>query len=363
MPRAIQRDAIYRRRRFKSEDIELCVRWYITYRLSYRDLVAMMAERGVIVTHTTIMRWVIHFVPEYIQRWERWAKPVGRSWRVDETYISVRGGRYYLHRAVDKSGKTVGSMLSDARTIPAAQAFFRRAVRAAGSGWPEKINLDKYYASHRALQLLGREDARWQAVLVRDRRYLNNVVEQDHRAVKQRCAPMLGFKSADQAAVTLAGIELAHRIRKRQFQVSPAGAASRGTVRSLKEQWADALAPSNPAMTSTQALYPLTHQNSVVPICPRIARHVDSPRRFPRKVSVGRGLYLKHLPNGSRYWRYKYHFGGKERVLALGVCPDVTAEMARTMHIAARRLLAVGLDPIRYKQDVQSAAWSAARAA
>jgi transposase-like protein len=139
VPRAIQRDAINRRRRFKSEDIELCVRWYITYRLSYRDLVAMMAERGVIVTHTTVMRWVIHFVPEYIQRWERWVKPVGRSWRVDETYISVRDRKHYLHRAIDKSGKTVESMLSEARTIPAAQAFFRRVVRAAGSGWPEKI--------------------------------------------------------------------------------------------------------------------------------------------------------------------------------------------------------------------------------
>jgi len=112
--------------------------------------------------------------------------------------------------------------------------------------------------------------------------------------VKQRCAPMLGLKSADQAAVTLAGIELAHRVRNRQFVISPAGAASHGTVRSLKEQWAAALAPIDPAMKSTPALYPLTHQNSVVPIRPKIDRHVDSPRRFPRKVPVGRGLYLKH---------------------------------------------------------------------
>jgi transposase-like protein len=123
---------------------------------------AMMAERGVVVTHTTILRWVIHFVPDYIQRWERRVKPVGRSWCVDETYISVRGAGYYLHRAVDKLGNTVESMLSDARTIPAAQALFRRAVRAAGSGWPEKINLDKYYANHRALKLMGRKDARVQ---------------------------------------------------------------------------------------------------------------------------------------------------------------------------------------------------------
>jgi hypothetical protein len=174
---------------------------------------------------------------------------------------------------------------------------------------------------------------------------------------------MLGFKSADQAAVTLAGIELAHRIRKRQFQVCPAEIALRGSAQSLKEQWAAALAPEDPATERAQVAHPLTHQNSVVPIRSRVDRHLDSPRRFPRKVSVGRGLYLKYLPNGSKYWRYKYHFSGKERLLSLGVYPDVSPEMARAMHIAARRLLAVGLDPFVYKQDVRRAAWPAACAA
>ncbi|MFO1375821.1 MAG: IS6 family transposase [Steroidobacteraceae bacterium] len=222
MPRAIDRDAIYRRRRFNSEDIELCVRWYITYRLSYRDLVAMMADRGVRLTHTTIMRWVTRYVPVYIERWNRWSKPVGRSWRVDETSIAVRGQKHYLYRAVDKAGKTVASMLSDARTMQAAQEFFRGAVCASGSCWPEKINLDRYHASHKALQLLGEEDVRWQSVVVRGNRYLNNVVEQDHRAVKQRCAPMLGFKSGARAAVTLAGLSW------RIALVAPAPAPRRG---------------------------------------------------------------------------------------------------------------------------------------
>jgi transposase-like protein len=101
MTNAIVRDQIYRGRRFQPEIIELCVRWYLTYRLSYRDLVEMMAER-VSLSHTTIFRWVQRYVPEFERRWSRYAKPVDSSWRMDETAISVRGGRRYLYRAVDK---------------------------------------------------------------------------------------------------------------------------------------------------------------------------------------------------------------------------------------------------------------------
>ena len=105
MTQPIERDPIYRGRRFQTETIELCVRWYITYRLSYRDLAAMMAERGVVVSHTTIMRWVLRYVPEYEERWDRYARPVNSSWRMDETAICVRGKLHYLYRAVDKHGK------------------------------------------------------------------------------------------------------------------------------------------------------------------------------------------------------------------------------------------------------------------
>lgn len=135
MPQAAARDPIYRRRHFSSETIELCVRWYITYRLSYRDLVAMMAERGVVVSHTTILRWVQRYVPEYERRWARFSRPVNSSWRMDETAVSVRGGRYYLYRAVDRQGKSVGSLLCDNRDIVAAQAFFRGSCRFAVEGW------------------------------------------------------------------------------------------------------------------------------------------------------------------------------------------------------------------------------------
>ncbi len=128
MTKPIARDPIYRRRRFEAESIELCVRWYITYRLSYRDLVAMMAERGLPVSHTAILRWVIRYVPEFEKRWGRWARGVHSSWRVDETYICVRGKWHYLYRAVDKRGKTVDFLLRPDRGIAAAQAFFRNAL-------------------------------------------------------------------------------------------------------------------------------------------------------------------------------------------------------------------------------------------
>ncbi len=239
MTRAIARDAIYRRRRFQFEIIELCVRWYITYRLSYRDLVAMMAERAVNVSHTTIQRWVLHYVPEFEKRWARYARRVNSSWRVDETSVSVRGGKHYLYRAVDKHGKSVDSLLCADRGMEAAQAFFRKAVATHSPGWPRKVNLDGNAASHRGLRLLRREDPRWQSVVVRSRRYLNNIVEQDHRAIKRRCASMLGFKSFRTAAITLGGIELAHRIRKRQYSFD---CGRQRRFSSLKQLWDRALA-------------------------------------------------------------------------------------------------------------------------
>ncbi len=233
MTKATTRDAIYRRRRFRAEIIELCVRWYITYRLSYRDLVAMMAERGVRVSHTTILRWVLRYVPEFERRWARYARRVNSSWRIDETSISVRGRWHYLYRAVDKHGKSVDHLLRADRGIDAAQAFFRKAVATHLPRWSRRVNLDGNTASHRALRLLGHEDPRWWSVVMRTRRYLNNIVEQDHRAIKRRCASMMGFKSFRTAAITLAGVELAHRIRKRQYSL---GRGRQRRFSSLKER-------------------------------------------------------------------------------------------------------------------------------
>ena len=344
MPRAACRDPIYYRRRYPAEVIELCVRWYLTYKLSYRDLVAMMAERDVAVSHTTIMRWVQRYVPEFERRWARFSKQIDSSWRMDETAVSVRGRWHYLYRAVDRKGKSVHSLLCEDRTVDSAQEFFRQAVRVAGSGWPEKINLDGNAASHRGLRLLGDEDSRWHSVNVRTRRYLNNIVEQDHRAIKRRCAAMLGLKSFATATVTFAGFELAHRIRKRQFTIPY---ERDGGALSLKELWDQAIAGKSMSGGPEITRRPLTHQISIPDFHSRLPgrRTRRAVARYARKFSFGRSLYLLVTPKGGRYWRYRYRFEGRERVLALGCYPEVPTKSARARHQAARRLLASGIDP------------------
>ena len=102
MTKPIARDSIYRKRAFDADIIELCVRWYITYRLSYRDLVEMMAERGVKVAQSTILRWVTRYVPEFEKRWNRFSRAVGTSWRVDETYISIKAKWHYRQAGQDR---------------------------------------------------------------------------------------------------------------------------------------------------------------------------------------------------------------------------------------------------------------------
>jgi transposase-like protein len=346
MPRAASRDPIYSRRRYTPELIELCVRWYVTYRLSYRDLSAMMAEREVAVSHTTIMRWVRHYVPEFERRWSRFAKPTDSSWRMDETAVSVRGRWNYLYRAVDREGKSIHSLLCLDRTVGSAQEFFRQAVKVSGSPWPQKINLDGNTATHLGLRLLGEEDARWQSVKVRVRRYLNNIVEQDHRAIKQRCASMLGLKSFRTAAITFSGIELAHRIRKRQFAIAY---ECSGRTLSLKALWAQALSGSADLTPP-----PLTHQISR-PAAPRIRgeRARLGIVRYPRRVSFGHSLYLLVTPQGGRLWHYRYRFQGREKLLSLGCYPDVPMESARARQHAARQLLDLGVDPAERRNDIR----------
>ncbi len=351
MARCTARDPIYSGRRFSAETIETCVRWYITYRLSYRDLVAMMAEQGIVVSHTTIMRWVLRYVPEYERRWSRFARSPGSSWRMDETAVSVRGGRHYLYRAVDRDGKSVASLLCNDRSMEAAQAFFRMAVSQEGVPWPEKINVDGNSATHRGLRLLAAKDLRWRGVEVGARRYLNNVVEQDHRAIKQRCAPMLGLKSFRSAATTLAGIELAHRIRKQQYSVH---SGANGRTRSLKDSWTAALAGSAvPQGAGGEQCSPM-HQNSDTSLgCPRERPHIDGQVRYPRKISCAGNLYLLVRPQGGRYWHYHYRYAGKRKTLSLGTYPYVSVVRVQARHRAARRLLAGGIDPSLRRRELR----------
>jgi len=209
---------LFKGRHFEQEVIILCVRWYLRYKLSYRDLVEMMAERGLPIAHTTILRWVRRYAPEFDKRWSRFATPVGTSWRVDETYVKIRSRWAYLYRAVDASGKTVDFRLSPRRNVASAKAFFRKAVRSQRRS-PETITLDGYAASHRAVRELQEQGRLPDLTKLRSSKYLNNQIEQDHRNVKSRLGAMLGLKSFASAAITIRGVELMHRIRKGQFDL------------------------------------------------------------------------------------------------------------------------------------------------
>jgi transposase-like protein len=172
----------------------------------------MMAERGVALSHTTILRWFQHYVPEFEKRWNRHARPVGTSWRVDETYIRVRGRWTYLSHAVDIQRLTVDFLLSEHRDIAAAMQFFIRAIERHDA--PERITLDGYPATHSAVAELKKSGILRPQMKIRTSKYLNNIVKQDHRRVKQRIYPMLGFKNFRNAAVTISGIELVQKIKE-----------------------------------------------------------------------------------------------------------------------------------------------------
>ena len=160
----------------------LCVRWYLSFKLSYRDLVTMMGERGIGLAHTTILRWVQHYTPDFENSWRRDARTVGGSWRTDETYTKVRGEWVYLYRAVDKDGKTVDFYLSRRRDVNAAKTFLRKAIKE--QRVPTKITLEAYAASHRAVTDLKASGELPKRVAVRTSKYLNNRIEQDHRRIK-----------------------------------------------------------------------------------------------------------------------------------------------------------------------------------
>jgi IS6 family transposase len=198
--------------------IVLCVRWYLRYNLSYRDLEEMMVERGLTVDHTTICRWVLTYAPELEKRVKPQLKPTGDSWRVDETYLKVKGEWLYQYRAVDSEGNTLDFRFSAKRDAEAAQAFFEKTLGAPHTVQPRVINVDKNAAYPKAVETLKALAHLAADCELRQVKYLNNLIEQDHRFIKRRTRPGLGFFAFDTAQRTLAGFETMNMVRKGQVK-------------------------------------------------------------------------------------------------------------------------------------------------
>ena len=217
----------FKGRHFEREMILQSIRWYLAYSLSYRDIEEIMKERGFDVDHSTIQRWVVHYAPQLEAAFHRKKKRPGDRWRLDETYIKVKEKWKYFYRAVDKQGNTVDFLLTAKRDKKAALRFLTEAIER--NGKPGLINIDKSGANTAAIQDYNHDHDK--RIKIRQCKYLNNIVEQDHRRIKRRCRAMLGFKNFHAAQKTLAGIELIHMIKKGQMR------ATRGDRLSSAEQF------------------------------------------------------------------------------------------------------------------------------
>ena len=214
----INGSALFRGRHFAEEIIVLCVRWYLRFSLSYRDLEELMAERGLSVDHRTVWRWVQRYVPELDRRVRRELRRTGTSWRVDETYVRVAGRWMYLFRAVDSAGATLDFYLSEKRDAAAAKHFFDNILAAPNHPRPRVINVDGNLSYPHAVSRLKQERRLGQRCRCRTSPYLNNIVEQDHRALKRRINAKQGFRSLEGARRTISGYEVMHMIRKGQVR-------------------------------------------------------------------------------------------------------------------------------------------------
>jgi IS6 family transposase len=208
-------------RRYQGQLILLSVRWYLTYTLSYRQLERMLREQGWSVDHTSLFRWVQRYGPELAQRCRAFLKPTNRSYRVDETYIKVKGKDRYLYRAVDSTGQTIDFLLTAKRNKASAKRFFQKALRGSVNVRPRVINVDKNPAYPAAFQELKAEGVLSRRCRLRQCKFLNNIVEQDHRTVKRRTKLAMGYGSFRTAWRTIQGIETMHLIRKGRVRRVP----------------------------------------------------------------------------------------------------------------------------------------------
>jgi transposase, IS6 family len=208
--------------RFPAEVILGAVRWYLQFPVSYRDLERMLADRGVSVDHVTLYRWVQRFAPELEKRTRRHLRPCRGPWHVDETCVRVDGNWRYLHRAVDGTGQSIDFLLGATRDKRAAKRFFRRAPGRTNTRNPRTTVTDRLKSYPGAIREMKREGEMWRFVRHRRGRWLNNRVEQDHRRVKRRTRPMLGFQGFWTARRTLAGVEAMAMLTKGQVCAVPA---------------------------------------------------------------------------------------------------------------------------------------------
>ena len=215
---ATRQNGSFKGRHFTSEVILWALRWYLAFPISYRDLAAMLSDRGVTVDHTTLFRWVQAYATKLEQRVRRHLRPCTGSWRVDETHIKVKGVWTYLYRAVNSLGQTIDFLLSARRDSSAAKRFFRKALAQPHTVSPRTITVDKNAAYPRAVADMKRAGELWCFSRLRQCKYLNNIVEQDHCRIKRLVRPRLGFGGLSTARATLAGYEAMAMIRKRQVR-------------------------------------------------------------------------------------------------------------------------------------------------
>ena len=214
----------FRWRHYEPEIILLCVRWYLTYPLSYRQVAEMVNERGLDVHQSTIYRWVQRYAHELEKRCRPHLQSNNDSWRVDETYIKIKGKDRYLYRAVDSQGKTIDFLVTAHRDAQAAKRFLRKALKAVHNQEPRVINVDKNAAYPKAMNKLKEEKELLEKVKLRQNKYLNNRIEQDKRFIKWLVKPGRGFKSFNTVRRTIKGYEIMHMMKKGQIKKVDKGA-------------------------------------------------------------------------------------------------------------------------------------------
>src|SRR5262245_42660136 len=215
---AMSDPSLFKWRHVQADIILRAVRWYLRYAWSYRDGEELLRERGVWVNHTTVFRWVQHYALALDKRCRPHLKNTNDSYRVDETYIKIKQQWHYLYRAVDSQGQTLDFMLSTTRDADAAECFFRKVLRDSHTLTPRVITVDKNAAYPPAFDALQQEGTRPETCQLRQCKYLNNTIEQDHRFVKRRVNPGLGVGAFHTAQRTIQGYEAMHMLRKGQIE-------------------------------------------------------------------------------------------------------------------------------------------------